>query len=284
MGIVSEEKREASISAPLDGMNQYLQDIRSFPLLDAQEERVLTLRCVQGDQDAIRLLVCSNLRLVVNVAREYAGRGVPLMDLVQEGSVGLLSAAKKFDPQLGFRFSTYATKWIRRGVVRCLDEHGAMIRVPGHTSEKLQKVIRVRAELEKLLGEEPHDEQLADKLDMSLDKLRHMLQLAPKVQSLDGFCVEADLVDDSFTSAPQEQLVREELSRIMDTLLAQLTERQRLILRLHYGLEDGECHSLESISERLQLSKERVRQINQQAMDQLKKNGAAFGLEDFLNE
>lgn len=288
MSVVGEEKREEQLASPLDNLSLFLRDIRRYPLLNEQEERTLTLRCAGGDTDAIRILVCSNLRLVVNVARDYAERGVPMMDLVQEGSIGLLNAAKNFDPALGFRFSTYATKWIRSGVLRCLADHGAMIRVPGHTSEKLQKVLRVKAELAQHLGAEPSEEQLLKKLDMTADQLEHLMQKLPQVRSLDANASEdaelKEFLDESLSSPPQEQLVRDELARIMEVLLSQLTDRQRLIIRLSFGMEDGKCHSLESIGRRLEISKERVRQIRQQAMERLKKNGAAFGLEDFLNE
>ena len=279
MSIVAEEKQEIAASAPLDDMGQYLQDIRSFPLLTAQEERELTLRCARGDEDAIRLLVCSNLRLVVSMAGEYSGRGVPLLDLVQEGSIGLVIAAKKFDPELGFRFSTYASKWIRRGIFRCLIEHNALIRIPEYTSEKIQKIFQAQYELAKILGETPSVSQLAQKLEMPEDKVQQLLQLVPQIQSID----ECD-GEDELSSPPQEQLVREELARIMESLLARLDERQRMILRLHFGMEDGVCHSLESIAQQLELSKERVRQIKNQAMEKLKKSGISVGLEEFLNE
>ena len=288
MGVLAEEKRETTQLDSLDEMTLYLRDIRSFPLLDEQEERSLTLRCAQGDSDAIRLLVCSNLRLVVNIARDYAGNGVPLMDLVQEGSIGLLSAAKRFDPTLGFRFSTYATKWIRRGVLRCLNGYGTMIHVPAHILEKIHKVLRVKAEMTNSNGQEPTLEQLSESLEMESDQVCQLLLLIPQLQSFDDAnqldCGLQDVFEDNLNSPPQEQMVRDELVRVMECLLSRLTNRQRLILRLHFGMEDGECYSLESISRRLSISKERVRQIKQQAMERLKKSGAAFGLEDFLNE
>ena len=281
------EKQLQTAPAGEDDVRQYLQDIRQFPRLSAEEEKELALRCAQGDEDAIRKMVDSNLRLVVSVAREYAGRGVPLLDLIQEGSIGLLAAARKFDPTLEFRFSTYATKWIRRGVTRSLIEHGSLIRVPVYTSEKLRKVVAAQAALQQELGRVPDDGQIGGRCGMDAAEVRKLLDLAPEVCSLDTPAGEDTtlgmLLEDLQTPQPQEQLIREELVRTMDALLSMLTERQQTVLRLHFGMEDGVCHSLEDISIRFGVSKERVRQIERQAMDSLKKKGAGFGLEDCLD-
>ena len=288
MSIVVSDNQTSLTVPGEDDVQQYLRDIGQFPLLSEQEERSLAMRCASGDEDAIRRMVSSNLRLVVNVAREYAGRGVPLLDLIQEGSIGLLAAAKKFDPGLGFRFSTYATKWIRSGVLRCLEEHGSVIRIPGYTAERIRQVLAVRSALQQQLGEEPTVQQIASEGDLPADKVEQLLQLLPKISSLDAPAGEdatlSMLLEDIQAPHPQEQLIREELSLTMETLLLKLTDRQRMVLRLHFGMEDGVCHSLEDISIRYGVSKERVRQIERQAMERLKKNGAGFGLEDFLNE
>ena len=270
-----------------DDVSQYLREIRRYPLLTQEEERHLARRCAQGDQDAIRQMVNSNLRLVVSVAKEYAGRGVPLLDLIQEGSIGLLAAAKKFDYTLDYRFSTYATKWIRQGVTRCLMQHNALIRVPLHTYEKIRKVQSAAARLLTELGREPTEVEIAQKCDIPEERVRQLLQLNPETCSLDAPVGEEEdalsiLVEDLQTPQPQETLIREELSRILEELLSMLTERQRMVLRLHFGMEDGVCYSLEQISIRFGVSKERVRQIERQAMDRLQKLGAGLGLEDFL--
>ena len=269
-------------------MGQYLRDIRQFPVLTEQEELALARRCADGDEDAIRHMVNSNLRLVVSVAREYAGRGVPLLDLIQEGSIGLLTAAGKFDPELGYRFSTYASKWIRRGVLRCLAEEGSVIRVPSHTGEKIRKVLQTRTTLQQELGRIPTVQEIGVRCDMEPEKVQQLLSLEPQVSSLDAPAGEdtalAVLLEDARVPHPQDQLIREALVQTMNDLLSTLTERQQMVLRMHFGMEDGVCHSLEQISAHLGVSKERVRQIERQAMVHLKKNGVGYGLEDFLNE
>jgi RNA polymerase primary sigma factor len=269
-------------------MRQYMDDIRSVPRLTPEEERELAIRCKQGDAEAIRQMVSANLRLVVSVAREYAGRGVPLLDLIQEGSIGLLAAAGKFDPALEFRFSTYATKWIRHGVTRCLQEHGALIRVPDYTAEQIRRITVAKAELVKTLGQEPTLDQLQARCGISKEKIHKLQQLAPEVCSLDAPAGEDDtirtLLEDLQAPQPQEELVRQELHRTMERLLSMLDERQRQILRLHFGIENDTCYSLAEIGAMLGISKERARQIEQQAMEKLKKLGADMGLEDFLDD
>ena len=286
--LLDKDEKPSPVSAGEDDMRQFLHEIRRFPRLTPEEERNLARRCAAGDETAIREMVNANLRLVVSVAKEYAGRGVPLLDLIQEGSIGLLAAAKKFDYTLEFRFSTYATKWIRQGIQRYLENHTGLIRVPAHTAERIRKITAAATELRQELGEEPSVEKIAQRCGMTEAKTRQLLALAPEVWSLDAPVGEDEegtlalLLRDDLAPQPQEELVRQELKATMDILLGMLKDRQRQVLRLRFGMEDGICHSLEEIGGILGVSKERTRQIERQAMEKLQKLGAGLGLEDFL--
>ena len=280
--------QEITVTHGEDEANQYLQQIRTIPRLTAEEELELAKLCARGDREAVKKMVTANLRLVASVAKEYAGRGVPLLDLIQEGSIGLLTAAQKFDPSRETRFSTYATKWIRQGVSRAILNHAGLIRVPVHTAERIRKVLNAQKSLHQELEREPTLEEIADRTEIPVKKVREYLSLTPELCSIDTPTGEDEdstlggLIENLQAPQPQEDLVRQELEHTMDILLGQLPERERLLLRLRFGMEDGTCYSLEAIGKKLEVSKERARQLEKQAIEKLRVMGADFGLEDFL--
>ena len=280
--------KTAPIPTGEDDVSVYLALIREFPRLSREEERELAKKCAAGDEDAIRTMVCANLRLVVSVAKEYAGRGIPLLDLIQEGSIGLLTATRKFDYTMEYRFSTYATKWIRQGISRYLTNHGGLIRIPAHTAEKIREVMQAGKQLQQTLSREPSEAEIAQLSGIPEKKVREYISLIPEICSLDAPAGEEEdgtlqmLLEDLQATQPYEELVRREMKATLNSLLATLNERQQQVLRLHYGMEDGICYSLEQIGKKLGISKERARQIEHQAIEKLQKQGADLGLEDFL--
>ena len=268
-----------------EGIHQYMQDISQFPLLDKQQEKELAKACAQGDENAIRLMVSSNLRLVVSVARKYVAWGIPLLDLIQEGSIGLLAAAKKFDYTRGNSFSTYATSLIRFEIVRYLQNQD-MINLSQYKKEQRSKLQNSQRQLQLLLEREPTEQELAENTGLPVEIVRQLRNL-PQVCSLDAPAGEDDgslqlLLEDLQAPEPQQEWIRRELKNTLDAMLEKLTQRQQQVLKLHFGMEDGSCYNYEQIGQRLSISRQRAREIAREAMEKLKKIGADFGLEDFL--
>lgn len=286
--VLEQHEAQTGVSSGDEDARQYLREIRRYPMLTQQQERELAMECARGNEEALRQMVNANLRLVVSIARKYAGRGVPLLDLIQEGSIGLIAAARQFDCTRETRFSTYASKSIRRQMIRYLTQHGEVIRLTGYTAERLGKLRSEMVALQGELGREPTEEELAQRLELPEEKVAQLRLLDPELCSLDapvgedqdaslGGCLPGDEALE-----PQAVVIREELSSILNALMEQLDPRQRTILRLHYGMEDGQCYALEKIGQKLGISKERVRQIEQKAIKRLNNLGIPLGLEDFL--
>lgn len=255
----------------------YLNEIGQIPLLDEAEERELGKRSSEGDKEARRKLEEGNLRLVVSIAKHYTGHGIPLMDLIQEGNIGLMHAVEKYDFTKENRFSTYASWWIKEAMQRAIDQQSREIRVPVHVAENMKKVQRIAKELQQILGREATPEEIAEKLDGKdagyvkeiLSYLQNPVSLETPVGE-DGENNLGDMVEDKTEATPEEamnQLVqKEEVSELLESL----NERERQVIRLRYGLEDGKIHTLEEIGKELDVTRERVRQIEARAMEKLR--------------
>ena len=259
-----------------DPVHTYLKEIGRVPLLTAQQEADLARAAQAGDADARRALSEANLRLVVSVAKRYVGRGLPFLDLIQEGNLGLMKAAEKFEPERGFKFSTYATWWIRQSITRAIADQGRTIRIPVHLVENINRVKKTAGELLRKNGREPTVEEIAVQLDLEPDRVRELLQLAQDPISLETPVGEEedahleDFIQDEEAGVPVDEAGRQLLRRELMNVLKSLTPREERVIALRFGLEDGRSRTLEELGREFNVTRERVRQIEAKALRKLR--------------
>ena len=273
-----------------DPVRMYLKEIGKISLLSLDEETELSKRIAEGDETAKNRLAESNLRLVVSIAKRYVGRGMLFLDLIQEGNIGLMKAVEKFDAEKGYKFSTYATWWIRQAITRAIADQARTIRVPVHMVETINKLSRYQRQLTLELNREPTDEELAKKMGMSPDKVREVIKIAQDPVSLETPIGEeedshlGDFVPDESNMSPEDFTIHEMLKEEIGDVLLTLTEREEQVLRLRFGLDDGSPKTLEEVGQMFGVTRERIRQIEAKASRKLRHPSRSRKLKDFLNE
>ena len=272
-----------------DPVRMYLKEIGKVPLLTADEEIELAKRMENGDEDAKKRLAEANLRLVVSIAKRYVGRGMLFLDLIQEGNLGLIKAVEKFDYRKGFKFSTYATWWIRQAITRAIADQARTIRIPVHMVETINKLVRVSRQLLQELGREPTPEEIADKMDIPVERVREIIKISQEPVSLETPIGEeedshlGDFIQDDNVPVPAEAAAFTLLKEQLDEVLGTLTEREQKVLRLRFGLKDGRARTLEEVGKEFNVTRERIRQIEAKALRKLRHPSRSRKLKDYLD-
>lgn len=275
-----------------DSVRLYLREIGKIPLLNPEEELELAKKVVAGDKRAKDKMAEANMRLVVSIAKRYSGRGLDFLDLIQEGNTGLLRAVEKFDPDKGFKFSTYATWWIRQAITRAIADQARTIRIPVHMVETINKLLRTQRRMTQELNREPTIEELAKELEMEPEKVEYVIKIKQDITSLDAGVgrdgddaedsVLGDFIEDEDAASPVDtaasQLLKEQVQDILNTL----TEREQKIVKMRFGLEDGKSHTLEEVGQEFSVTRERIRQIEAKALAKLRKHKDAKKLYEYL--
>lgn len=288
---LSDEDLIGSTSAKVnDPVRMYLKEIGVVPLLTNEEEKELALAVEAGDIEAKQRLAEANLRLVVSIAKRYVGRGMQFLDLIQEGNMGLMKAVDKFDYSKGFKFSTYATWWIRQAITRAIADQARTIRIPVHMVETINKLVREQRNLLQELGQDPTPEQIAERMDMTPDKVREILKIAQEPVSLETPIGEeddshlGDFIEDEVIENPVDYTTRIVLREQLDEVLDTLTDREENVLRLRFGLDDGKMRTLEDVGKVFNVTRERIRQIEAKALRKLRQPSRSKPLRDFIED
>lgn len=275
-----------------DSVRLYLREIGKIPLLNSEEELALAQKVVAGDKKAKDKMAEANMRLVVSIAKRYSGRGLDFLDLIQEGNTGLLRAVEKFDPDKGFKFSTYATWWIRQAITRAIADQARTIRIPVHMVETINKLLRTQRRMTQELNREPTIEELAKELEMEPEKVEYVMKIKQDIHSLDAGVgrdgededsVLGDFIEDEEAASPVDAAAGQLLKEQVQDILSSLTEREQKIVKMRFGLEDGKNHTLEEVGQEFSVTRERIRQIEAKALAKLRKHKDAKKLYEYLS-